>query len=77
MIFEYTCHMCENPYKTTSRKQKYCSPKCSHIGSHRVEHPSKDQLKQEIYKTSWCALGRKYGVSNNTVKKWAIQYNLI
>lgn len=32
--------------------------------------PSKEQLLQEIKETNYCAVGRKYGVSDNAVRKW-------
>ena len=32
--------------------------------------PDVDQLKKEIEETSYCAVGRKYGVSDNTIRKW-------
>ncbi len=35
--------------------------------------PTKEQLLQEIEETNYCAVGRKYGVSDNTVRKWIKQ----
>jgi len=37
----------------------------------RPPHP---QLVAEIEATSYCAVGRKYGVSDNAVRKWVRQY---
>jgi len=39
--------------------------------------PSRERLKSEISIMNWCSLGRKYGVSDNAVRKWARQYGLI
>lgn len=36
----------------------------------KVERPPYEQLKQEIEKTNYCAVGRKYGVSDNAIRKW-------
>jgi transposase-like protein len=39
-----------------------------------VERPPYDQLLREIEATSWSAVGRKYGVSDNAVRKWVRRY---
>lgn len=41
------------------------------------ERPSKEQLAQEIDSMSFIALGKKYGVSDNAVRKWAKAYGLL
>jgi len=56
---------------------KYCSSPCSNIGQRRVIRPSKEDLKNSIKNLSWLAMGRKYGVSDNAVRKWARRYGLI
>lgn len=56
---------------------KHCSTKCSNIGRRIVERPSKEQLEIEISNSSWVSLGKKYGVSDNAVRKWARRYGLI
>jgi transposase-like protein len=38
--------------------------------SRKVERPPYDQLLREIEQTSYLAVGRKYGVSDNAVRKW-------
>lgn len=40
----------------------------------RVERPPYQQLVAEIEATSYCAVGRKYGVSDNAIRKWVRQY---
>ena len=40
----------------------------------RVERPPLDQLLREIEASSWSAVGRRYGVSDNAVRKWVRQY---
>jgi uncharacterized OB-fold protein len=55
---------------------KYCGKQCSHESQRKVHRPNKEQLEQEIKTTSWTALGKKYGVSDNAVRKWARHYNL-
>jgi len=36
----------------------------------KVTRPSKEQLLDDLKKMSWLAVGRKYGVSDNAVRKW-------
>jgi transposase-like protein len=40
----------------------------------KVERPSYEQLKAEIEATSFLAVGRKYGVSDNAIRKWLRWY---
>lgn len=41
-----------------------------------VERPSALQLAQEILNSSFCAVGRKYGVTDNTIRKWCRAYSM-
>lgn len=48
----------------------------------RIEHrkvvrPTKNELMVLLKETSFCAIGRKYGVSDNAVRKWAKQYGIL
>ena len=36
----------------------------------KVPRPSYDQLKADLETMSFCAVGRKYGVSDNAIRKW-------
>ena len=38
--------------------------------------PPKNVLKQEIKDSNFSAVGRKYGVSDNAIRKWCKFYNL-
>lgn len=38
------------------------------------QRPPYEQLMAEIEATSYCAVGRKYGVSDNAVRKWVKFY---
>jgi transposase-like protein len=35
-----------------------------------VERPSYEQLIEDVRTMSFCAVGRKYGVTDNAVRKW-------
>jgi transposase-like protein len=43
-------------------------------GSRKVERPSYEQLIQDVESMSFLAVGRKYGVSDNAVRKWIRWY---
>ena len=55
---------------------KYCSKICSRKAIRKVKWPSKEQLAMEVKAMNWTAIGRKYGVSDNAVRKWAKHYDI-
>lgn len=61
-----TCNGCG---KDIQRKNKSglcvacCKPK-------KVKRPSMQQIRKEVGETSFSAVGRKYGVSDNAIRKW-------
>lgn len=80
---ERRCRRCEKSFRPRDAVQAYCSRECGsrHERSHaplpqlrRVERPPYEQLKREIEKTSYLAVGRKYGVSDNAIRKWMRWY---
>ncbi len=62
----------------THPSQKFCSQSCANkrarIGIRRVERPPFEQLLREIEETNVLAVGRKYGVSDNAIRKWVPAY---
>ena len=40
------------------------------MSQRKVERPSKEHLLREIESSNYCAVGREYGVSDNTIRKW-------
>ena len=56
----------------------FCSLKCAN--QYRKENSEKrvtyEQLKNDLKTMSYCSIGRKYGVSDNAVRKWCISYGL-
>ena len=71
------CLVCFKNYKVTHKNQKFCSYKCSNFASRKVIWPQRKILKEEIKEYSWRTLGKKYKVSDKTVKEWAIKYKLL
>lgn len=45
-----------------------------HPERRKVPRPAYEQLKQDLETMSYCAVGRKYGVSDNAVRKWLRWY---
>lgn len=63
----YYCPSCG---KEISRGANYCS-ECSNKNRRIVqERPNRNELKQLIRNYTFTELGRKYGVSDNSVRKW-------
>lgn len=62
--------------------EKYCSRKCAaknrtgekRKGQRKVERPSFEKLKEDIEKLGYLGTGRKYGVSDNAIRKWEKNY---
>lgn len=82
-----SCRRCGNLFVPGRPEQRYCSRECgtrwdrSRIrgkpkpsARRVVKRPPRDQLLAEIETTSYCAVGRKYGVSDNAVRKWVRFY---
>ena len=57
-------------------KQALRCDKCNKIQQRKVERPTKEELKNLIRINSFLQIGKKYGVADNTIKKWCIAYNL-
>lgn len=50
--------------------------KCEHLKQRKAVRPSRDELKYLIRHNTFVALGKQYGVSDNTIKKWCKSENL-
>jgi hypothetical protein len=76
------CQHCGTQYVVKTRRQRFCSRRCNidankartAFAMRRVERPPYEQLVAEVAATSWSAVGRKYGVSDNAVRKWVRAY---
>jgi hypothetical protein len=82
---ERACVRCAVIFRARYPQQRYCSRECGRRAPRpnrgvpnpklrRTERPPHDQLVQEIAATSYSAVGRKYGVSDNAIRKWLRQY---
>jgi ferredoxin len=82
---ERVCLHCGSTFRARKPRQRYCSRACGtrapssnrgvpNPALRRVERPPYEQLVREIAETSYLAVGRRYGVSDNAVRKWVLQY---
>lgn len=49
---------------------------CNQKAQRKTERPSKEQLYQEVKSLGFSAVGRKYGVTDNAIRKWCKAYGL-
>ena len=77
------CLRCSASFEARYRQQRYCSRECGQRhhrsghndpGARRVERPPYAQLLSEGATLGWSATGRKYGVSDNAIRKWVRAY---
>jgi hypothetical protein len=77
------CKACAKAFAPASRVHVYCSIQCAgqspsrqrpRPGARRVERPPYEQLMRELADSNYSAVGRKYGVSDNAIRKWVRAY---
>ena len=79
------CLHCGAPFQPKHAGQRYCSRACgmraprrargvAKPALRRVERPPYEQLLREVAESGWSAVGRRYGVSDNAIRKWVRQY---
>lgn len=71
------CPRCDKIFETKNENQKFCCTLCSYLASRKVERPSKDDLTELLAFMTWVDIGKKFGVSDNAVRKWARKYQII
>jgi hypothetical protein len=62
--------------KKIEPKSKKCT-KCDQLKQRIVERPSYEILLKEVEDLGYSGTGRKYGVSDNSIRKWIKNYRLI
>jgi hypothetical protein len=76
------CAHCGQTFRPKYERQRYCSRACGQRSGltgprphlRRVERPSYDELCAELANSSFLAVGRKYGVSDNAIRRWLRAY---
>lgn len=72
MYEKYYCKQCG---KEVSEKGNLC-PECSAFNSRKAVRPTKEELKELIRVKSFIEIGRIFGVTDNSVRKWCDNYSL-
>ena len=60
-----------------NKHKKYCSSSCANLARRKFIWPTKEQLAADINNMSMLAVGRKYGVSDGSIRKLAKRYGLL
>jgi len=78
------CAGCGRDFAPHDNGQRYCSAQCGcrhdnrrrapSLAARKVTRPSYETLLAELAESSYVAVGRKYGVSDNAVRKWLRRY---
>jgi hypothetical protein len=77
------CLTCGKAFLRQYRKQRYCSRACGsrwdrqgipQPAQRKVERPPYKRLLAEVAELGYLATGRKYGVSDNAIRKWIVWY---
>jgi predicted nucleic acid-binding Zn ribbon protein len=83
------CELCGEMFRAKHRTQRYCSRECGtrwdrsgvrrlrgvpKPSTRKCNRPAYVQLLEEIEALGYSAVGRKYGVSDNAVRKWVRFY---
>lgn len=69
---KYYCHECGVELKTKATR----CPHCARLYLRKVERPSRDELKSLIRSLPFTQIGEKFGVADNTIRKWCKAENL-
>jgi hypothetical protein len=77
------CLRCNKPFVPRRANQRYCSRECGsrwdrsgvrRPGARKVERPPHERLLNEVDQFGYSATARKYGVTDNAVRKWLREY---
>lgn len=73
---KYDCDVEKNKCecgKEINKESNLCQ-KCLHIKQRKVERPSYPNLIEDIENLGYVGTGKKYGVSDNAIRKWKFSY---
>jgi hypothetical protein len=79
------CARCGNTFTCGYASQRYCTRSCASRAPdpnrgiprperRKAERPPRAKLEREIAALGYAGTGRKYGVSDNAVRKWVLSY---
>jgi hypothetical protein len=67
---------CKTCGEKASTKDRNCN-KCANFLKRKIERPSSDELYKMLWEIPKTQIAKAFGVSDNAIKKWAKDYNLI
>lgn len=70
------CPVCGKNFVATFQAQISCSIVCRSEKQKVVLRPSKEELFQKLKEGTFTAVGREFGVSDNTIRKWCRLYGM-
>ena len=70
------CKTCNKIIIKTHEDHIYCSPKCQSFGRRKTVWPTKAELEALCLEHSNNAIGKMFGVSEYTIRKWKKKYNM-
>lgn len=74
---EKACSVCGKYFQPSKSKHKFCGIECSTTSRRKVLNPpDRNTLLELMRAMTWQAIGQKYNVSGNAVKKWAKKMNI-
>jgi len=80
---ERSCLLCGTAFRPRTERQRFCSRACGQraprrggprLALRRAERPPYVQLVAEIEELGYLGVGRRYGVSDNAIRKWRLAY---
>jgi hypothetical protein len=79
---ERQCGGCGGLFYPDGERRMYCSRECwadslrgtPNHAARRVQRPPYAELLRDIAESGYSAVGRRYGVSDNAIRKWVRQY---
>lgn len=75
-IYQLVCMSCGKSFEDSRSWLKYCC-KEHRISRSKVKPPFEELENLIKLKTPWVRIGKKYGVTDNAVRKWARGYGLL
>ena len=83
LLQERECARCGAAFRPKSGRQRYCSRACgtrhdrrraAYPERRKVDRPPYPQLLREVRALGYLGTGRRYGVSDNAIRKWLRAY---
>lgn len=74
-VKKHKINYCLNCGVEISGKAKFCVA-CAHLETRVAERPTRERMKELIRSTPFTQIGKMFGVTDNTIRKWCKSMNL-